>query len=214
MNIVLLGPPGAGKGTQAERIVEDFTVAWISTGDIFRKNLREGTPLGLKAKEYMDKGELVPDELTVDLVKDRIKEPDCEKGFMLDGFPRTINQAERFDQIASQENLSLDCVLNIDVPDEELMKRLTGRRMCKKCGKAYHVMFNPPKQEGVCDPPCGGELYQRDDDKEDVIRNRLDVYYKNTQPLIDYYKNKNILVDIPGTGSVDEVYSSIKKTLS
>jgi adenylate kinase len=209
MRLVLLGPPGAGKGTQAKRIAERYQIPHISTGDILRENLREQTELGLKAKTYMDKGELVPDELLIDLIKERLSQPDCAKGFMLDGYPRTLPQAEALKQIL--KDAPLDVVLNIDVPDEELITRLSGRRMCQ-CGASYHIKFNPPKQEGVCDV-CGGMLYQRDDDREEAIRNRLQVYHKQTQPLIDYYTGASLLKTVDGTGSIDEIFDAITRIL-
>ena len=178
MRIVLLGPPGAGKGTQAAKIVEKYALPHISTGDIFRENLKNGTPLGVKAKEYMDKGLLVPDELVVDLVKDRLSEEDCKDGFMLDGFPRTVLQAQALGDELTRLDQSLDAVLNIIVESEFLLKRLTGRRICKSCGATYHVYFNVPKVENICDK-CSGELYQRDDDKEDTVKNRLKVYQEH-----------------------------------
>lgn len=212
MRIVLLGPPGAGKGTQAAKIIEEYSVPHISTGDIFRKNLKEGTPLGIKAKEYMDQGLLVPDELVVDLVKDRLLEEDCKDGFMLDGFPRTVLQAESLEEELTRLGQTLNAVININVDAELLFKRLTGRRICKSCGATYHVYFNPTKSEGLCDK-CGGELYQRDDDQETTVRKRLEVYQDQTQPLIDYYKNKGTLVDIDGVGEIDDVFSRINASL-
>lgn len=189
MRIVLLGPPGAGKGTQAVRLVEKYNIPHISTGDIFRKNLKEKTKLGLKAKEYMDKGLLVPDELVVDIVKSRLMEDDCKEGFLLDGFPRTVEQADALEAELNKLGWKLDGVINIEVKDEVLIDRLTGRLVCRKCGATYHSKFNKPKQEDVCDV-CGGELYTRDDDKVETVKNRLDVYKNQTQPLIDYYTKK------------------------
>lgn len=212
MRIVLLGPPGAGKGTQAAKIIEEYSVPHISTGDIFRKNLKEGTPLGIKAKGYMDQGLLVPDELVVDLVKDRLLEEDCKDGFMLDGFPRTVLQAESLEEELTGLGQTLNAVININVDAELLFKRLTGRRICKSCGATYHVYFNPTKSEGICDK-CGGELYQRDDDQEATVKKRLEVYQEQTQPLIDYYKNKGTLVDIDGVGEIDDVFSQISASL-
>lgn len=212
MRIVLLGPPGAGKGTQAAKIIETYHVPHISTGDIFRKNLKEGTPLGLKAKEYMDQGYLVPDELVVDLVSDRLKADDCKAGFMLDGFPRTVFQAEALQAELSKNNISLHAVVNIQVDSDLLLKRLTGRRICKSCGATYHIYFNAPKNEGICDQ-CGGELYQRDDDKEDTVKKRLEVYEEQTQPLIDYYSNKGMIVNIDGEGEIDKVSQDIISSL-
>jgi adenylate kinase len=212
VRIVLLGPPGAGKGTQAAKIIEEYSVPHISTGDIFRKNLKEGTPLGIKAKGYMDQGLLVPDELVVDLVKDRLLEEDCKNGFMLDGFPRTVLQAESLEEELTRLGQTLNAVININVDAELLFKRLTGRRICKSCGATYHVYFNRTKSEGICDK-CGGELYQRDDDQEATVKKRLEVYQEQTQPLIDYYKNKGTLVDIDGVGEIDDVFSQISASL-
>lgn len=212
MKIILLGPPGAGKGTQAANIVKEYKIPHISTGDIFRKNLKEGTPLGLKAKEYMDKGLLVPDELVVDLVKDRLTEYDCKEGFMLDGFPRTVYQAEALEDELEKLSMTLDAVINIQVDPEILLKRLTGRRICKSCGTTYHEEYNAPKNTGQCDK-CDGELYQRDDDKEATVQKRLDVYKEQTQPLIDYYREKNILIDIDGVGEIDSIFQDISKAL-
>ncbi|MPW25006.1 adenylate kinase [Alkalibaculum sp. M08DMB] len=212
MRIVLLGPPGAGKGTQAANIIETYKVPHISTGDIFRKNLKDGTPLGKKAKEYMDQGLLVPDELVVDLVKDRLTKDDCKSGFMLDGFPRTVFQAEALEVELSKMDMKLSVVVNIEVKADLLLKRLTGRRICKSCGATYHVYFNPSKVDKVCDL-CGGELYQRDDDKEETVKKRLEVYEEQTQPLIDYYKEKNLLVNIDGEGEIDKVSNDIIESL-
>lgn len=212
MKIVLLGPPGAGKGTQATKIVEGFGLCHISTGDIFRKNLREETPLGIEAKGYMDKGLLVPDDVTVKMVESRLQEDDIKKGYMLDGFPRTIMQAEALDEILAKNNEKLDCALLIEVDYSVLTDRITGRRMCKDCGSAFHVTFNPPKEEGVCDN-CGGSLYQRDDDKEETVVKRLAEYDAKTQPLIKYYQDKNILKSVDGQTGIDNVYKDISKIL-
>lgn len=213
MNVILLGPPGAGKGTQAEGIVKKFGLVHISTGDMLRAAVKAGTEMGLKAQEYMTAGALVPDEVVIGIVRDRIAEPDVtEKGFLLDGFPRTVVQAEELDKVLSSLSRGIDAVINIVVPDEELLNRLTGRRICKSCQKPYHVMFKPPKTEGVCDD-CGGELYQRADDTVETVKNRLDVYHNQTAPLIDYYKNQSILVDIEGTKTVDEVFADIENAL-
>ncbi len=209
MRLVLLGPPGAGKGTQAKRIAGKYQIPHISTGDILRENLSAGTKLGLKAKTYMDKGELVPDNVLIDIIKERLSEPDCSSGFLLDGYPRTISQAEALKQILA--DTSLDMVLNVAVPDEELLKRLSGRRMCK-CGASYHTQFNPPKIMNVCDV-CGSTLYQRDDDKEIAIKNRLKVYTKQTQPLIDYYSSESMLKTVEGTGSIDKIFAEITSIL-
>lgn len=212
MRIVLLGPPGAGKGTQAAKLVEKYDIPHISTGDIFRKHLKEKTKLGLKAKEYMDKGLLVPDELVVDIVKERLMEDDCTKGFLLDGFPRTVEQADALEEELKKQNLKLDGVINIEVRDEIIIDRLTGRLVCKKCGATFHEKFNKPKQEGICDI-CGGELYTRDDDKVETVKNRLDVYKKQTQPLIDYYAQKGILKTINGEADTDMVFARICEVL-
>ena len=205
MRIVLLGPPGAGKGTQAAKLVEKYNIPHISTGDIFRKNLKEKTKLGLKAKEYMDKGLLVPDELVVDIVKERLMEDDCVKGFLLDGFPRTVEQADALEEELNKLKLKLDGVINIEVRDEILIDRLTGRLVCKKCGATFHEKFNKPKKEAICDI-CGGELYTRDDDKVETVKNRLDVYKNQTQPLIDYYTKKGMLKTIDGEADTDTVF--------
>ncbi|WP_457756274.1 adenylate kinase [Thermodesulfatator indicus] len=212
MNIVFLGPPGAGKGTQAKMIAEKFGIPQISTGDMFREHLSKGTELGKKAKEYMDKGALVPDEIVLGMVEERLKQPDCEKGFILDGFPRTVPQAEALDKLLEKLGKKIDYAILIDVPDEELVKRLTGRRTCKKCGMMYHVMFKPPKEEGKCDM-CGGELYQRADDNEETVRNRLKVYHEQTEPIIEYYEKKGVLHRIDGMGSIDEIFNRIVKLL-
>ncbi|NYE58108.1 adenylate kinase [Carboxydothermus ferrireducens] len=212
MKLLIMGPPGAGKGTQAEKIVKEFGITHISTGDMFRAALKNQTPLGLKAKEYMDKGELVPDEIVIAMVEERISAPDCAKGFLLDGFPRTIPQAEALDKKLSEMGITLDGVINIEVPREELIERLTGRRVCRQCGATYHVKFNPPKVEGVCDA-CGGELYQRSDDSLETVSNRLDVYEAQTAPLKDYYAKTGLLKNIDGTKSIEEVFVSIKNAL-
>lgn len=212
MRLVLLGPPGAGKGTQAAGIVKKYNVPHISTGDIFRKNIKENTDLGIEAKKYMDQGLLVPDELVVKIVKDRLLEDDCKEGFLLDGFPRTVAQADALDEELKEMGIALDSVINIEVPAEELIKRAVGRRICKSCGATFHVEFNKPEKEGVCDS-CSGELFQRDDDKEETVAKRIEVYNEQTQPLIDYYTKKDIIIDIDGTQSIDAVFENIVSKL-
>ena len=212
LRAVLLGPPGAGKGTQAVRLVEKYEIPHISTGDIFRKNIKEGTELGKKAQEYMNAGALVPDELVVDLVKDRLQQDDCKNGFLLDGFPRTIFQAEKLDEFLSESNLKMDIVINLKVEKEALIKRLTGRRVCKDCGASYHIVNIPPKKEGVCDI-CGGDLIQRKDDNIETVENRINVYEDQTAPLIGYYKEAGSLVDFDGEASLDEVFDAIVQAI-
>ena len=212
LRAVLLGPPGAGKGTQAVRLVEKYEIPHISTGDIFRKNIKEGTELGKKAQEYMNAGALVPDELVVDLVKDRLQQDDCKNGFLLDGFPRTIFQSEKLDEFLSESNLKMDIVINLKVEKEALIKRLTGRRVCKDCGASYHIVNIPPKKEGVCDI-CGGELIQRKDDNIETVENRINVYEEQTAPLIGYYKEAGSLVDFDGEASLDEVFDAIVQAI-
>lgn len=204
MNIVLLGPPGSGKGTQAQLLVEAFNIPQISTGDILRAAVAAQTELGKQAKSYMNKGELVPDALVVRIVEERLKEPDCARGFILDGFPRTVAQAEALDKLPC----TINAALNVVVDNAELIKRLTGRRTCRTCGAMYHIYFGPPRQDGVCDK-CNGELYQRDDDREETIQNRLTVYAEQTNPLIQWYQKKNILHTINGIGSVQEIFDRI-----
>jgi adenylate kinase len=214
MRIVLLGGPGSGKGTQAKKLVDKLGIPQISTGDIFRAALKEGTPMGLKAKTYMDKGELVPDDVVIGVVEERLAKPDLDKGYMLDGFPRTLAQAEALDKIIVSQGKAINHAILVDVPDEELVARLSGRRTCRNsdCGKMYHVMFNPSKRDGICDA-CGSELYQRDDDSEATIRERLTVYNKQTAPLIDYYDKKQLLRRVAGVGPIDEIFASIQKVL-
>ena len=210
MNIILLGGPGAGKGTQAKKLIDKYQIPQISTGDILRAAVKEGTEMGKKAKEYMDAGQLVPDEVVIGIIKDRLKEPDCQKGFILDGFPRTVPQAEALEKVLSDMSKKIDHVVSIDVDEEELVTRLTGRRTCKDavCGQMYHVKFTPPKKEGVCDK-CGGELYQRDDDNETTVRSRLATYNQATKPLIDHYKAKGLIRPIPGVGGIDDIFTKI-----
>lgn len=212
MRLVLLGPPGAGKGTQASAIIKKYNIPHISTGDIFRANIKKGTELGKKAKAYMDKGQLVPDELVVSIVKDRLLEDDCKDGFLLDGFPRTVKQAEALDEELTKMELKLDHVINIDVESDELIKRAVGRRICKNCGATYHIEFNPPKKEEECDV-CGGELYQRDDDTEETVANRIEVYLKETKPLVDYYTKKGIIFSVDGKQAIEDVFKDIVKSL-
>lgn len=208
MKIIMLGAPGAGKGTQAKRIAEKYSIPHISTGDIFRANIKEGTELGKKAKEYMDQGALVPDELTCDLVMDRIQQDDCKNGFVLDGFPRTIPQAEALDAALSKIGQKMDFAIDVDVPDENIVNRMGGRRACLKCGATYHIQFNPTKVEGVCDA-CGEKTVLRDDDKPETVQKRLTVYHDQTQPLIDYYKKQDILKSVDGTQPMDAVFDAI-----
>lgn len=212
MNIVLLGPPGAGKGTQAKRMITKYGIPQISTGDMLRAALKAGTELGLEAKKYMDKGELVPDSVVVGLVKERIQKEDCAQGYMLDGFPRNVSQAETLDGMLQELGQKIDHVVSIEVPDEELVKRLTGRRTCRECGAGYHVMFDPPKQEGVCDK-CQGELYQRDDDNEATVTSRLEVYNSQTKPLIDYYQSQGKIRSIDGVGDIGEIFERVVAVL-
>ncbi|MCF8010054.1 MAG: adenylate kinase [Clostridiales bacterium] len=212
MNLLIMGPPGAGKGTQAEKLIKQLDITHISTGDMFRNAIKEGTEMGKKAKEFIDQGNLVPDEVVVGMVKDRLSQSDCEKGFLLDGFPRTLDQAKALDQTLASLGIKLDGVVNISVPREKLMERLTGRRICRDCGASFHVIFNKPKEEGKCDS-CGGELYQRSDDNEESVGKRLDVYTQETQPLIDYYKEKGLLADINGDQEITSVLNDILAAL-
>lgn len=207
MNIILMGLPGAGKGTQASEIVKKFPIPHISTGDMFRKAIKDETDLGKEAKSYMDRGELVPDEVTVGIVKDRISEDDAKKGFLLDGFPRTIEQAEALSNIMKELDREIDAVINIEVPEEELMNRLTGRRICEKCGTTYHLVFNPPKVDGICDLD-GGKLYQREDDNPETVANRLNVNVKQSKPILEFYDNKNVLKTL----MVLEILKSLQTT--
>lgn len=212
MNLILLGPPGAGKGTQATRIIAKYHIPHISTGDIFRENIKNGTPLGKKAKEYMDKGELVPDSLVIDLATDRLSKDDCAEGFLLDGFPRTIEQAVALDAYLGEQGKKIDRVIDIDVPKEELINRLIGRRVCKACGATYHVDNMPPKKEGVCDK-CDGELVQRADDTRETVENRIDVYNKQTKPLLDYYDKAGNIAHFKGADTPDELFVAICEKL-
>lgn len=212
MKIILMGPPGAGKGTQAEKLVEIYQIPHISTGDMFRKAQKDGTELGLKAKEYMEQGQLVPDEVTVGIVRERLAEADCKDGFLLDGFPRTVQQADALDGILKDLGMALDRVINIEVDKAFLVDRLTGRRVCRTCGATFHVVNKAPKVEGVCDK-CGGELYQRNDDKIETVSNRLDVYAAQTAPLIEYYQSKGVMSSIDGSKSMEDVLADIRSAL-
>ena len=212
MKIIMLGAPGAGKGTQAKKIAEKYGIPHISTGDIFRANIKNGTELGKKAKTYMDQGLLVPDELVVDLVVDRVNQDDCANGYVLDGFPRTIPQAEALEQALETLGQSMDYAINVEVPDENIVNRMSGRRACVNCGTTYHIVYAPTKEENVCDS-CHGELILRDDDKPETVQKRLDVYHEQTQPLIDYYTNKKILVEVDGTVDINLVFDAIVKVL-
>ncbi len=208
MKLIMLGAPGAGKGTQAARVAVELQIPHISTGDIFRANIKNGTELGKKAKAFMDAGKLVPDELTCDLVADRIAKDDCANGFILDGFPRTIPQAEALDKVLVSRGEKVDYAVNIDVPDEAIISRMSGRRACVTCGATYHIQFNPPKKEGICDN-CGGELILREDDKPETVKTRLNVYHEQTQPLIDFYQAKGVLVTVDGTQALDDVFKAV-----
>ncbi|MBM7704945.1 adenylate kinase [Metabacillus iocasae] len=212
MNLVLMGLPGAGKGTQAERIVENYDIPHISTGDMFRAAIKEGTQLGLKAKSFMDQGALVPDEVTIGIVRERLNKEDCQNGFLLDGFPRTVAQAEALEAILEELNKNINYVINIDVDQSILMDRLTGRRICKDCGATYHLVFNPPTKEGVCDK-CGGELYQRADDNEETVANRLEVNVKQSQPLLSFYEDRGYLRNINGDQDINNVFDDIRNLL-
>lgn len=212
LRTILLGPPGAGKGTQAVKIVEKYNIPHISTGDIFRENIKNKTELGNRAKAYMDRGELVPDELVVEIATDRLTKDDCKNGFLLDGFPRTIFQAEKLDEFLTKRGEKIDKVINIDVEKDALVKRITGRRVCKSCGASYHVVNITPKKEGVCDL-CSGELIQRADDTEETVLNRIDVYNKQTKPLVDYYDKAGVIINIDGNKDLDDVLADIVKGL-
>lgn len=212
MRLILLGPPGVGKGTQASNIVEKYDIPHISTGDMFRTNIKSNTPLGIEAKGYMDKGLLVPDELVISMVKDRLLEEDCKDGFLLDGFPRTIEQGVALDKELHEMDIKLDKVVNIQADKDVLIKRITGRRVCKSCGATYHVTNLPPKAEGICDID-GGELYQREDDKIETVATRIEVYFKQTEPLIDYYRQKDLILDVDGTRGIKEIFETIVSSL-
>lgn len=212
MNLILLGPPGAGKGTQAAKITQHYQIPQISTGDIFRENIKNQTPLGLAAQAYMNRGELVPDQLVLDIAFDRLGKPDCAQGFLLDGFPRTLEQAKALDEFLAKSGKTVEYVLNIEADKELIMERMSGRVVCRKCGASYHIVTLPPKVAGVCDI-CGGELYHRDDDKPETVRNRLDVYEAQTRPLVDYYTQKGVLVPLDGAKGVDVLFAQIKEML-
>lgn len=212
MKIIMLGAPGAGKGTQAKKIAEKYQIPHISTGDIFRFNIKKGTELGRKAKEYMDQGVLVPDELTIGMLMDRIKKEDCNPGYVLDGFPRNIPQAESLRHALTKLGQTIDFAINVDVPDEKIISRMSGRRACVSCGATYHILYNPSKIPGVCDV-CGSELVLRDDDKPETVKKRLSVYHVQTQPLIEYYKKEGVLVDVDGTQELIKVFSNITAIL-
>lgn len=212
MRIVLLGGPGVGKGTQAQKLSAEYKIAHISTGDILRQAIKDGTEMGLMAKTYMDRGALVPDDVVIGIIKDRLAQSDAKSGFILDGFPRTVPQAQALDELTLNMDMPLDAVINIKADAEVIVRRLSGRRTCKDCQTIYHVLYSPPKKEGICDR-CGGQLYQRDDDKEETIRKRLDVYEKQTSPLLEYYHNSSKLMEVPGDVPIDEVYENIIKTL-
>lgn len=212
MKIIMLGAPGAGKGTQAKMIAEKYSVPHVSTGDIFRANIKNGTELGKEAKKYMDQGLLVPDELTVKILLDRVAQDDCKNGYVLDGFPRTIPQAQVLDKALSELDDAIDYAINVDVPDENIIRRMGGRRACLTCGATYHVEHIPPKKEGICDA-CGSELVLRDDDKPETVKNRLNVYHEQTQPLIDFYTEKGVLKTVDGTVPMEEVFAAITAIL-
>ena len=212
MKIIMLGAPGAGKGTQAKKIAEKYQIPHISTGDIFRANIKGGTELGMKAKTFMDQGMLVPDEITIGMLMDRIGQEDCANGYVLDGFPRTIPQAESLTKALAERGEKVDYAINVDVPDENIINRMSGRRACLGCGATYHIKFNPPVKEGVCDT-CGQELVLRDDDKPETVKKRLDVYHQQTQPLIDYYKKAEVLAEVDGTQPMDAVFQGIVEIL-
>ncbi len=212
MNLIIFGPPGAGKGTQAAQISAKYGIPHVSTGDILRASVKEGTELGRVAKSYMDKGELVPDSVMIEIIRDRISRPDSRGGFLLDGFPRTIPQAEALDRMLSNEHIKIDSVISIEVDDEEIVKRVSGRRVCEKCGAMYHIIYDPPTNMGYCNK-CGGALYTRDDDSEDVVRTRLEVYRRQTEPIKEYYKKSGILKRVDGIGTIEDVFERIEKIL-
>lgn len=212
MKIIMLGAPGAGKGTQAKKIADKYQIPHISTGDIFRANIKEGTELGKKAKSYMDQGQLVPDELTLELIMDRFQNPDCKNGYVLDGFPRTIPQAEALTEALAKKGETIDYAINVEVPDENIINRMGGRRACLACGSTYHIVYAPTKVEGICDR-CGEKLVLRDDDEPETVKNRLNVYHNQTQPLIEYYTKQGKLAEVDGTQSMEDVFNAIVKIL-
>ena len=212
MRLVIFGPPGAGKGTQAKMLSEKLGVPHIATGDIFREAVKAGTELGKLAKQYMDRGELVPDEVVIGIVEERLRRPDCSKGFILDGFPRTIKQAEALDEMLQRMGVKLDAVVNLEVSEDEVVKRISLRRTCRNCGAIYHLITNPPKKEGVCDK-CGGELYQRDDDREETVRSRLRVYRQQTEPLLKFYEQRGLLKNVDGEKPIEEVFKEVLAAL-
>ena len=212
MRLLIMGAPGAGKGTQAALIKEEYKIAHISTGDMFRKAIMDKTPMGVIASSYIDKGNLVPDDVTIALVKERLQEKDCSNGFLLDGFPRTYEQAVALDKILNDLHIKLDAVINISVDDEYLVERITGRRVCEKCGASYHIKAAKPKVDGVCDM-CGGKLIQRKDDEEETIKNRLQVYYQKTKPVLDYYVEKKLVRNVSGVGDIEDIFNNIKESL-
>ena len=212
MKIIMLGAPGAGKGTQAKKIADKYQIPHISTGDIFRANIKDGTELGKKAKSYMDQGQLVPDELTLELIMDRFQNPDCKNGYVLDGFPRTIPQAEALTEALAKKGETIDYAINVEVPDENIINRMGGRRACLACGSTYHIVYAPTKVEGICDR-CGEKLVLRDDDKPETVKNRLNVYHNQTQPLIEYYTKQGKLAEVDGTQSMEDVFNAIVKIL-
>lgn len=213
MNIILMGLPGAGKGTQASEIIKKYPIPHISTGDMFRAAIKNNTELGQRAKSFMDNGELVPDEVTIGIVRERLLEEDAKRGFLLDGFPRTVEQAEALNKMLAEADRKIEAVVNIDVQEDELMNRLTGRRICETCGTTYHLVFNPPKVEGICDID-GGKLYQRADDNPETVRTRLDVNIKQTKPLIDFYSNQGVLFNVDGSKDIKEVTADVEKVLN
>ena len=212
MKIIMLGAPGAGKGTQAKMIAEKYSIPHVSTGDIFRANIKNGTELGMEAKRYMDQGQLVPDELTVKILLDRVAQADCKNGYVLDGFPRTIPQAEVLDKALTEQNESIDFAIDVNVPDENIVNRMSGRRACLSCGATYHIKYNAPKKDGICDT-CGNALVLRDDDQPETVLKRLTVYHEQTQPLIEYYTKKNVLKTVDGTVDMKDVFAAIVKIL-